>query len=55
MSFFIRHGENETSIIITKNAESQAKTKYINIKHYHIHELIINKKLRYNRFVMLVY
>ena len=30
----ILHGDNETSIILTKNAESQARTKHIDVQHH---------------------
>lgn len=32
----ILYGDNEISIILTKNTKSQAKTKYINVQDYYI-------------------
>lgn len=40
------HEDHETSIILTKNAESQASTKYINVQHYYIRKLITNKEVK---------
>ena len=34
------HGDNEMSIALTKNAESQHRTKHINVQHHYIRELI---------------
>lgn len=34
------HGDNEISIALTKNAESQRRTKHIDVQHYYIRELI---------------
>lgn len=41
----ILHGDNETSIILTKNAESQARTKHIDVQHHYIHELVTDKEV----------
>lgn len=34
------HGDNEMSIALTKNAESQRRTKHIDVQHHYIRELI---------------
>lgn len=34
------HGDNETSIMLTKNAESQHRTKRIDVQHHYIRELV---------------
>lgn len=39
------HGDNEMSIALNKNAESQHCTKYINVQHYYIRELISEGEL----------
>ncbi len=36
----ILHGDNEMSIALTKNAESQRRTKHIDVQHHYIRELI---------------
>lgn len=41
----VLHGDNETSIILTKNAESQARTKHIDVQHHYIQELVANKEM----------
>ena len=41
----ILHGDNETSIILTKNAESQLRTKHINMQYHYIRELVADKKV----------
>lgn len=38
------HGDNETSIILTKNAESQS-TKHIDMQHHYIRELVADKEV----------
>lgn len=40
------HGDNETSIILTKNAESQARTKHIDVQHHYIRELVADKEVK---------
>lgn len=37
--------DNEMSITLTKNAESQHRTKHIDVQHHYIRELIDEKKL----------
>lgn len=39
------HGDNKTSIILTKNAESQARTKHIDVQHHYIRELVADKEV----------
>lgn len=39
------YGDNETSIILIKNAESQAKSKHIDVQYHYIRKLVANKKL----------
>lgn len=39
------YGDNKMSIALTKNVESQYQTKYINVQHYYIRELVNKKKL----------
>lgn len=39
------HGDNETSIILTKNTESQARTKHIDVQHHYIRELVADKEV----------
>ncbi|MCJ1346182.1 hypothetical protein MMC31_004396 [Peltigera leucophlebia] len=39
------YGDNERSIGLTKNAESQHRTKHINVKHHYIRELVNEKEL----------
>lgn len=39
------NGNNEMSITLTKNAESQHQTKHIDVQHYYIRELINEKEL----------
>ena len=41
----ILHGDNETSIILTKNAESQARTKHIDVQHLYIRKLVADGEL----------
>ncbi len=38
------HGNNEMSITLTKNTESQYQTKYINVQHHYIRELVHKKE-----------
>lgn len=38
-------GDNETSIILTKNAESQARTKHIDVQHHYVRELVADNEL----------
>lgn len=38
-------GDNEMSIALIKNTESQHQTKYIDIQYHYIKELINEKKL----------
>lgn len=45
ISACVLHGDNETSIILTKNAKSQARTKHINMQYHYIRELIADKKV----------
>ncbi len=42
---YLLHRDNKTSIILTKNAENQAKTKHIDVQHYYIYELVVNKEV----------
>ena len=37
--------DNEMSITLTKNAESQHRTKHIDVQHHYIRELIDEKEL----------
>lgn len=39
------HGDNETSIILTKNAESQSRTKHIDVQHHYVRELVTDGDL----------
>lgn len=39
------NGDNETSIILTKNVESQSRTRHINLQHYYVRELVTDGKL----------
>ena len=39
------NGDNEMSITLTKNAESQHRTKHIDVQHHYIRELVNEKKL----------
>lgn len=39
------HGDNEMSIALTKNAESQHRTKHIDVQHHYIRELVNKKEL----------
>lgn len=39
------HGNNETSIIFTKNAETQARIKYIDMQHHYICELVADREV----------
>lgn len=41
----ILHKNNETSIVLTKNAESQVRTKHINMQHHYICKLVANKEV----------
>ena len=34
------YGDNEMSIALTKNAESQHRTKHIDVQHHYIRELV---------------
>lgn len=34
------HGDNEMSINLTKNAESQHRTKHIDVQHHYVRELV---------------
>ncbi len=38
-------GDNEMSIALTKNAESQHRTKHIDVQHHYIRELVNEKEL----------
>lgn len=38
-------GNNEMSIVLTKNAKSQYGTKHINIQYYYIRELVYKEEL----------
>ena len=38
-------GDNETSLILTKNPESQNRTKYINVMYHHVGGLVEDGKL----------
>ena len=38
-------GDNEMSLTLTKDSKSQNCTKHINVIHYHIQELVENRKL----------
>lgn len=42
----ILNGNNKTSIILTKNAKSQACTKHIDVQHHYIWELITDTKFK---------
>lgn len=39
------HGDNEISIILTKNAENQHQTKHIDVQPHYIRELVNKKEL----------
>ena len=39
------HKNNKTSIILTKNAESQSRTKHIDVQHHYIRELVTDGEL----------
>ena len=39
------NGDNEMSIILTKNTESQHRTKYIDVQHHYIRERIDENEL----------
>ena len=39
------YGDNEMSIALTKNAESQHRTKHIDVQHHYIRELVNEKEL----------
>ena len=39
------HGDNEISIALTKNAESQHRTKHIDFQHHYIRELVNEREL----------
>ena len=41
----IPNGDNEASISLTKNPESQNRTKHIDVQHYYIRELVNDKEL----------
>lgn len=41
---YIFYGNNETSIILIKNAKSQSSTKHINVQHYYVEKLVIDNK-----------
>lgn len=41
----ILHEDNKISIALIKNAESQYRTKHINVQHHYIKELVNEKKL----------
>ena len=41
----VLYGDNETSIILTKNAESQARTKHIDVQYHYIRELEADKEV----------
>lgn len=42
---YIFYIDNKTSIILTKNAKSQVKTKHIDIQYYYIYKLVADKKI----------
>ncbi len=39
------HGDNEMSIALTKNAESQHRTKHIDVQHHYNRELVSKREL----------
>ena len=39
------YGDNEMSIALTKNAESQHRTKHIDVQHHYIRELVNEREL----------
>ncbi len=39
------NGDNEMSITLTKNTESQHRTKHVDVQHHYIRELIDEKEL----------
>ena len=39
------YGDNKMSIALTKNAESQHRTKHINVQHHYIRELVNKREL----------
>lgn len=39
------HDDNEMSIALTKNVESQHSTKYIDIQHHYIYKLVDKKEV----------
>ncbi len=39
------YGDNEISMVLTKNAESQYYTKHIDVQHYYIRELVNKKEI----------
>lgn len=41
----ILHGDNEVNIALTRNAESQHRTKHIDVQHHYIRELVNEKEL----------
>lgn len=45
ISACILYRDNKTSIILTKNAKSQTKTKYINMQHHYIPKFVKDKKM----------
>lgn len=45
MGACILHDDNKTSIILTKNAESQARTKHIDVQLNYIRELVADKEV----------
>lgn len=38
-------GDNEASLNLTKNPESQHRTKHIDVQHHYVRELVNNKEL----------
>lgn len=41
----ILNGDNKASISLTKNLESQKRTKHIDVQHHYIRELVNDKEL----------
>lgn len=42
---YLLYEDNKTSIILTKNAKSQARTKQIDLQHHYIQKLVTDKKV----------
>lgn len=45
MESFTLFGNNKMSIVFTKNVESQHHTKYIDVQHYYVQELVNEREL----------